>query len=143
VCDQETSKNEEAKARYWLWKIKPQRVVTPRKQTNNKQVVPTASKLFGYLDDVNEHTSRVSDVTGQYLDAASLNSKYVALGFFRSEVVAVVVVLNLRTLDHSFVAGIFPSYIHTKGEAGHFFPVQFMFRLDPRCMQLKVVCDCC
>jgi len=33
----------------------------------------TASKLFGYLDEVNEHTSRVSDVTGQYLDAAFLN----------------------------------------------------------------------
>ena len=40
VCDQETSKNEEAKARYWAVKIQPQWVVTPGKQTNkqtNKQ----------------------------------------------------------------------------------------------------------
>jgi hypothetical protein len=34
VCDQETSKNEEAKARYWAVKIQPQWVVTPGKQTN-------------------------------------------------------------------------------------------------------------
>jgi hypothetical protein len=33
VCDQETSKNEEAKARYWAVKIQPQWVVTPGKQT--------------------------------------------------------------------------------------------------------------
>jgi hypothetical protein len=32
VCDQETSKNEEAKARYWAVKIQPQWVVTPGKQ---------------------------------------------------------------------------------------------------------------
>jgi len=35
VCDQETSKNEEAKARYRAVKIQPQWVVTPEKQTNN------------------------------------------------------------------------------------------------------------
>jgi hypothetical protein len=33
VCDQETSKNEEAKARYQAVKIQTQWVVTPRKQT--------------------------------------------------------------------------------------------------------------
>ena len=33
VCDQETSKNEEAKARYRAVKIQPQWVVTPGKQT--------------------------------------------------------------------------------------------------------------
>jgi hypothetical protein len=36
VCDEETSKNEEAKARYWAVKIHPQWGVTPGKQTNNK-----------------------------------------------------------------------------------------------------------
>jgi hypothetical protein len=35
VCDKETSKNEEAKARYWAVKIQPQWVVTPGKQTTN------------------------------------------------------------------------------------------------------------
>jgi len=34
VCDQETSKNEETKARYRAVKIQPQWVVTPGKQTN-------------------------------------------------------------------------------------------------------------
>ena len=34
ACDQETSKNEEAKARYRAVKIQPQKVVTPGKQTN-------------------------------------------------------------------------------------------------------------
>jgi hypothetical protein len=34
VCDQETSKKEEAKARYRTVKIQPQWVVTPGKQTN-------------------------------------------------------------------------------------------------------------
>jgi hypothetical protein len=36
VCDQETSKNEEAKARYRAVKIKPQWVVTAGQQTNKK-----------------------------------------------------------------------------------------------------------
>jgi hypothetical protein len=36
VCDQETSKKEEAKARYRAVKIQPQWVVTPRKQTNKQ-----------------------------------------------------------------------------------------------------------
>ena len=35
VCDQETSKNEEAKARYWAVKIQSQWVVTPGKQTKS------------------------------------------------------------------------------------------------------------
>jgi hypothetical protein len=34
VCDQETSKSEEAKARYWVVKIQQQWIVTPGKQTN-------------------------------------------------------------------------------------------------------------
>jgi len=34
VCDQETSKNEKAKACYWAVKIQPQWAVTPGKQTN-------------------------------------------------------------------------------------------------------------
>jgi hypothetical protein len=36
VCDQEISKNEEAKVRYWVVKIQPQWVVTPGKQTNKQ-----------------------------------------------------------------------------------------------------------
>ena len=36
VCDQETSKNEEAKARYRAVKIQSQRVVTLGKQTNKR-----------------------------------------------------------------------------------------------------------
>ena len=36
VCDQETSKNEEAKARYGAVKIQPQWVVTAGKQTKDK-----------------------------------------------------------------------------------------------------------
>jgi hypothetical protein len=35
MCDQETSKNEEAKVRYRAVKIQPQWVVTAGKQTNN------------------------------------------------------------------------------------------------------------
>jgi hypothetical protein len=35
VCDQGTSKNEEAKARYWAVKKQPQWVVTPGKQTSH------------------------------------------------------------------------------------------------------------
>jgi hypothetical protein len=38
VCDQENSKNGEAKARYRAVKNTTQWVVTPRKQTNNKHV---------------------------------------------------------------------------------------------------------
>ena len=38
VCDQETSKNEEAKARYRAVKIQPQWVVTPEKQTINQDI---------------------------------------------------------------------------------------------------------
>jgi hypothetical protein len=37
VRDQETSKNEEAKARYRAVKIQPQWVVTPGKQTKKQQ----------------------------------------------------------------------------------------------------------
>jgi hypothetical protein len=37
VCDQETSKNEEAKARYWAVKIQPQWIVTPGKQQQQQQ----------------------------------------------------------------------------------------------------------
>ena len=37
VCDQETSKNEKAKARYRAVKIQPKWVVTPGKQTNNNK----------------------------------------------------------------------------------------------------------
>jgi len=36
VCDQETSKNEEAKAHYRAVKIQPQWVVTPGKQANKQ-----------------------------------------------------------------------------------------------------------
>jgi hypothetical protein len=36
VYDQEISKNEEAKARYWAVKIQPQWVVTTEKQTNKQ-----------------------------------------------------------------------------------------------------------
>jgi hypothetical protein len=36
MCYQETSKNEEAKARYWAVKIQPQWVVTAGKQTNKQ-----------------------------------------------------------------------------------------------------------
>jgi hypothetical protein len=45
VCDLETSKNEEAKARYWAVKIQPQWVVTPGKQTN-KQTTTTVLVLM-------------------------------------------------------------------------------------------------
>ena len=34
----------------------------------------TVSKLFGYLNEVNGHTSSVPDVIRQYKDAVSLNS---------------------------------------------------------------------
>ena len=37
ACDQETSKNEETKARYRAMKIQPQWVVTPGKQTTTVQ----------------------------------------------------------------------------------------------------------
>ena len=43
VCDQETSKNEEAKARYWAVRIQPQLVVTPGKQTN---ILLMIAKIF-------------------------------------------------------------------------------------------------
>jgi hypothetical protein len=38
VCDKETSKNEEAKARYWAVKIQPQWVVTPGKQQQQQTI---------------------------------------------------------------------------------------------------------
>jgi len=37
VCDQETSKTKRLKPATGLWKIQPQWVVTPGKQTTNKQ----------------------------------------------------------------------------------------------------------
>src|SRR5215469_14965886 len=36
VCDQETSKMRRLKPATGLWKIQPQRIVTPRKQTNKQ-----------------------------------------------------------------------------------------------------------
>jgi hypothetical protein len=39
VCDQKTSKNEEAKARYRAVKVQPQWVVTAGKQTNKQQTI--------------------------------------------------------------------------------------------------------
>jgi hypothetical protein len=36
VCDQETSKNDEVKSRYWAEKKQTQWAVTPRKQTNKQ-----------------------------------------------------------------------------------------------------------
>jgi hypothetical protein len=47
VCDQDTSKNEEAKARYWAVKIQPQWVVTPRKQTTTTTTT-TTTNVFIY-----------------------------------------------------------------------------------------------
>jgi hypothetical protein len=38
VCDQETSKNEEAKAQYLAVKIQPQRVLTAGKQTKKQTI---------------------------------------------------------------------------------------------------------
>jgi hypothetical protein len=38
VCDQETSKTRRLKPAIGLWKIQPQRVVTPGKQTNNNNL---------------------------------------------------------------------------------------------------------
>jgi hypothetical protein len=38
VCEQETSKNEEVKARNRAVKIQPQFVIAPGKQTNKQQV---------------------------------------------------------------------------------------------------------
>jgi hypothetical protein len=46
VCDQETPKNEEAKARYRAVKIQPQWVVTPGKQTN-KQTTEFNKHYYG------------------------------------------------------------------------------------------------
>jgi hypothetical protein len=42
VCDQETSKTRRLKPATGLWKIQPRWVVTPGKQTTNKQVTPTS-----------------------------------------------------------------------------------------------------
>jgi hypothetical protein len=58
VCDQETSKNEEAKARNWAVKNATQRVVTPGKQTKKQtnvncytyEAVRTDCTYFCYLN---------------------------------------------------------------------------------------------
>jgi hypothetical protein len=42
VCDQETSKTKRLKPATGLWKIQPQWVVTPRKQTNKHKHIPLA-----------------------------------------------------------------------------------------------------
>jgi len=47
VCDQGTSKNEEAKARYRAVKIQPQWVVTSGKQTN-KSVLHKNNNIFEF-----------------------------------------------------------------------------------------------
>jgi hypothetical protein len=46
VCDQETSKNEEAKDRYRAVKIQPKWVVTPGKQTNKPSVYQSRLWIF-------------------------------------------------------------------------------------------------
>jgi hypothetical protein len=51
LCDQETSKKEEAKARYRAVKIQPQRVVTPGKQTNILTTVILTSTSNSLPDD--------------------------------------------------------------------------------------------
>jgi hypothetical protein len=40
VCDQETSKTRRLKSATGLWKIQPQWVVTPRKQTTDSRIQP-------------------------------------------------------------------------------------------------------
>jgi hypothetical protein len=49
VYDQETSKTRRLKPATGLWKILPQWVVTPRKQTNNKQSTPFAKTIFFFV----------------------------------------------------------------------------------------------
>jgi hypothetical protein len=44
VCDQETSKNEDAKARYWAVKIQPEWIVTPGKQLEISGIQDVKSK---------------------------------------------------------------------------------------------------
>jgi hypothetical protein len=51
VCDQETSKNEEAKARYRAVKIHPQWAVTPGKQTINIFGSQITLLYFSYVYD--------------------------------------------------------------------------------------------
>jgi hypothetical protein len=46
VCDQETSKTRRLKPATGLWKIQPQWVVTPIKQTNNAQIYITTLSLY-------------------------------------------------------------------------------------------------
>jgi len=46
LCDQETSKNEEAKARYRVVKIQPQWVVTSGKQTNKLNFIAVQNILI-------------------------------------------------------------------------------------------------
>jgi hypothetical protein len=54
VCDQETSKNEEAKARYWAVKIQPHWVVKPGKQTKKQ-----TSSINILSPDANYHNDKV------------------------------------------------------------------------------------
>jgi len=49
VCDQETSRMRRLKPATGLWKIQPHRVVTPRKQTNNK--LKAVTKCLGQDQD--------------------------------------------------------------------------------------------
>jgi hypothetical protein len=66
VCDQETSKNEEAKARYRAVKIQPQLVVTPGKQTTNNnsdkttEVANFSSRTSGSIGITYSHPCLIS-----------------------------------------------------------------------------------
>jgi len=52
VCDQETSKDEETKARYRDVKIQPQWVVTTGKQTNKHAALRPSSVLTCFVDAI-------------------------------------------------------------------------------------------
>jgi thiamine biosynthesis lipoprotein ApbE len=58
VCDQETSKDEEAKARYRAVKIQPQWVVTSGKQTNKHEVSRRYAKQLDVLLHLPAHLTR-------------------------------------------------------------------------------------
>jgi hypothetical protein len=70
VCDQETSKNQEAKARYWAVKIQPQWVVTPGKQTSKPVIFREgAGNTFHRFVD----TIRASQPRSPYRSLADIN----------------------------------------------------------------------
>lgn len=70
-------------------------------------------------------------LNGQRKSVASLISQYEGLGSLRSQVVEIVVMVNVRTLSQEFCTRIYAFYMRTNDEAKNFAASVLYFLIGP------------